>query len=62
MQSADLQDMVRRVRKEGSIKLQRKAEALELITHAKIVHGYTFRISRETSFYYRVVDADDEPK
>lgn len=59
MPDQELQDKVRRVRKEGSLKVQSKAEALELITYAHIMYGYQFRIEGQTSFYYLVVDGDD---
>lgn len=59
MPDQDLKDKVRRVRKEGSWKVQSKAEALELITYAQMMYGYTFRIGGNTSFYYLVVDEDD---
>lgn len=59
MHNTELQDMVRRVRKEGSLKLESKAKALELITYAKLQYGYTFRIHGQSSFYVLVVDAND---
>ncbi len=59
MPDQDLRDKVRRVRKEGRLKVQSKAEALELITYAQIMYGYQFRIEGHTSFYYLVVDGDD---
>lgn len=59
MHTTELQDRVRRVRKEGSLKLESKAKALELITYAKTQYGYTFRMHGQTSFYVLVVDADD---
>lgn len=59
MHNTELQDVIRRVRKEGSLKLESKAKALELITYAKLQYGYTFHIHGQTSFYVLVVDADD---
>lgn len=59
MSDQELKDKVRRVRKEGSLKVQSKAEALELITYAQMMYGYPFRIEGHTSFYYLVVDEDD---
>lgn len=59
MPNLELKDKVRRVRKEGGLKLQSKAEALEFITYAQIMYGYQFRIEGHTSFYYLGVDADD---
>lgn len=59
MPDQELKDKVRRVRKEGSLKLESKPEALELITYAQIMYGYTFQIHGQTSFYVLVVDADD---
>lgn len=59
MPDQELKDKVRRVRKEGSLKVQSKAEALELITYAQMMYGYQFRIEGHTSFYYLVVDEDD---
>jgi hypothetical protein len=59
MPDQDLKDKVRRVRKEGRLKVQSKAEALELITYAQIMYGYQFRIEGHTSFYYLVIDGND---
>lgn len=52
-----MKDKVRRVRKEGSLEVESKAEALELITYAQLMYGYQFRMGH-TSFYYLVIDED----
>jgi len=59
MSNQELKDKVRRVRKEASLEVQSKAEALEIITYAQIMYGYQFRIEGHTSFFYLVVDEDD---
>ncbi|QSO53130.1 hypothetical protein [Alicyclobacillus sp. ALC3] len=57
MEHTDMKDKVRRVRKEGSLEVESKAEALELITYAQLMYGYQFRMGH-TSFYYLVIDED----
>jgi|GEM_PF-6552883 len=59
MQNAELKDKVRRVRKEGLVKVQSKAEALELITYAHMVYGYLFQVGDHNSVYCIVVDENN---
>ncbi|EJY56442.1 transcriptional regulator, MarR family [Alicyclobacillus hesperidum URH17-3-68] len=57
MPNIDLEEKVRRVRKEGSLKVQSKAEALDIIDYAHATYGYRFRLSG-TRFCYLVVDEE----
>ena len=59
MRNAELKDKVQRVRKEGRVKVESMAEALELITYAHMVYGYWFQISDHNSMYCIVVDENN---
>ena len=59
MKDAELKDKVQRIRKEGRVKVQSKAEALELITYAHMVYGYWFQIGDHNSVYCIVVDENN---
>ncbi len=57
MPNQALEDKVRRVRKEGQLHVETKAQALEIVEYAKETYGYLFS-STPTGLGYLVVDED----